>query len=163
MKLWCTLERIVWICDPAIQRQWLEDNCCRFWTDIEYASLHWSYWWKACCDEKCAFSGFPWHKYKGFFSMVLLAICDARYNFTAIDVGQYGSNNDSGILLNSKMENNFEKDSFYVPAPEKTHDFTIRKCRFFLLVTKSSRWSIGWCDHMPVNNWQLKQDATICR
>ena len=71
--------------------------------------------------------------------MVLLAICDARYNFTAIDVGQYGSNNDSGILLNSKMENNFEKDSFYVPAPEKTHDFTIRKCRFFLLVMKSSR------------------------
>ena len=35
--------------------------------------------------------------------MVLLAICDAKYCFTMCDVGQYGSNNDSGVLLNSKM------------------------------------------------------------
>ena len=55
--------------------------------------------------------------------MVLLAICDARYHLTAIDVGQYGSNNHSGVLLNSKMGKNFEIDCFYVPAPEKTLDF----------------------------------------
>ena len=30
--------------------------------------------------------------------MVLLAIFDARYNFTAIDVEQYGSNNASGVF-----------------------------------------------------------------
>ena len=84
-----------------------------------------------------AFSGSLWNNYKGFFSMILLAICDARYNFTAKDVGQCGSNNDSGVLLNSKMGTNFEKDSFYVLAPENTHDFT-KKCRFFLLVAKSS-------------------------
>ena len=46
--------------------------------------------------------------------MVLIAIYDSRYNFIAIDGRQYGSNNDSAILLNSKMRETFEKDSFHV-------------------------------------------------
>ena len=44
-----------------------------------------------------------YHDYKGFFSLVLLAICDANYCFTLFDVGQYGSNNDSGVLIHSNM------------------------------------------------------------
>ena len=48
-------------------------------------------------------SGTFYHNYKGFFSLVLLAICDVRYCFTLIDVGQYGSNNDSGVLRNSPI------------------------------------------------------------
>ena len=63
-------------------------------------------------------------------------------------------------LLNSKMGEKNEKDSFYIPAPEKTRDFT-KKCLFFLLMTKSSHWSIGWCDYMPVNNWQMKQEKIL--
>lgn len=30
-------------------------------------------------------------------SLVLLAVCDAKYNFISIDVGQSGSNNDAAI------------------------------------------------------------------
>ena len=37
------------------------------------------------------------------FSMVLLSICDATYCFTLFDVGQYGSNNNSGVLANPQM------------------------------------------------------------
>ena len=48
-------------------------------------------------------SGTFYHNYKGFFSLVLLAICDVRYYFTLIDVGKYGSNNDSGALRNSPI------------------------------------------------------------
>ena len=37
-----------------------------------------------------------YHNYKGFFGLVLLAICNANYCFALFKVGQYGSNNDSG-------------------------------------------------------------------
>ena len=30
--------------------------------------------------------------------MVLMAVCDTNYCFSLIDTGQYGSNNDSGVL-----------------------------------------------------------------
>ena len=43
--------------------------------------------------------------------MVLLAVCDAKFCFTMFDVGQYGSNNDSGVLLNSKMGKNLAQGS----------------------------------------------------
>ena len=38
---------------------------------------------------------------KVFFSIVLLAICDAHYIFSLVNIGDYGSNNDSGVLENS--------------------------------------------------------------
>ena len=44
-----------------------------------------------------------WYNYKGFFSMVLLRIFDAQYCFSYVDVGEYGSNNDTGVLKNSRM------------------------------------------------------------
>ena len=36
--------------------------------------------------------------YKGWFSIALLAVCDAHYIFTLVDIGLYGSSNDSSIL-----------------------------------------------------------------
>ena len=51
--------------------------------------------------------------------MVLLAICDARYCFSFVDVGEYGSNNDSGVLNNSKMGKRFQRGELNVPEPNE--------------------------------------------
>ena len=62
-------------------------------------------------------TGTLFHNYKGYFSIVLLAVCDASYNFTLIDIGQYGSNNDSGVLARSEIGQRFASGSMHLPAP----------------------------------------------
>ena len=63
-------------------------------------------------------TGSLYHNFKGFFSIVLMAICDAKYNFTLVDIGNYGSNNDSGILLHSGIGDAFENNALNIPGPE---------------------------------------------
>ena len=63
-------------------------------------------------------SGSLYYNYKGFFSMILMAICDARYVFTLVDIGSYGSNNDSGVFRNSSMEKAFFNEEMGLPAPD---------------------------------------------
>ena len=38
--------------------------------------------------------GSAFYKYKGTFSIVLMAVADARYMFTFIDIGDFGCQND---------------------------------------------------------------------
>ena len=78
-------------------------------------------------------SGSLYHNYKGFFSIVLMAICDANYCFTLFDLGQYSSNNDSGILANSKMGDLFETNSLNVPRQHNNLDDSSINLPYFLL------------------------------
>ena len=74
--------------------------------------------------------------------MVLLAICDARYCFSHIDVGEYGSNNDSGILKNSRMGRKFENNAFNIPKAEALPESNL-EMPYFLVGTKNSHSKIG--------------------
>ena len=56
--------------------------------------------------------------------MVLMAICDANYSFTMFDVGQFGSNNDSGVLANSEMGIAFELNQLKVPKASYVNEET---------------------------------------
>ena len=56
------------------------------------------------------------HYYKGTFSIVLLAVCNAKYNFTLVDVGQFGSDNDCGVLAQSKISRAFENNTLSLPS-----------------------------------------------
>lgn len=48
-------------------------------------------------------SGSLFFNYKSYFSIVLLAIVDAKYKFTYVDVGAYGKEGDSGIFQKSLL------------------------------------------------------------
>ena len=78
-------------------------------------------------------TGTLFHNYKGFFSIVLLVICDASYCFTLFDLGQYGSNNDSGVLANSQMGQMFEDDAMNVPADKELSESNQQHLPYFLL------------------------------
>ena len=59
-----------------------------------------------------------YHNCKGTFSIVLLAVCDAKYDFTLVDVGQYGSNNNSGVLAQLKISSTFENNTLNLSESE---------------------------------------------
>jgi hypothetical protein len=52
--------------------------------------------------------------YKGFFSIVLMALVDADYKFLWIDVGSDGSSNDASIYNGSELKEGLE-------SPEGSH------------------------------------------
>nr|XP_015837965.1 PREDICTED: uncharacterized protein LOC107398439 isoform X2 [Tribolium castaneum] len=61
-------------------------------------------------------SGSLYFNYKSYFSIVLLALIDARYKFTWVDVGAYGKEGDSGIFQRSSIYQLIHNNNF-LPEP----------------------------------------------
>ncbi len=61
-------------------------------------------------------SGSLYYNYKGWFSVVLMALVDAYYCFIMIDVGAYGRNSDGAIFANSEFGKAFLSDKLGVPC-----------------------------------------------
>ena len=78
-------------------------------------------------------TGSLYHNCKGFFSLTLLAICEANYYFTLFDVCQYGSNNDSGVLIHSNVGGYFEDHSNNIPQPESVEGCDFDPLPYFLV------------------------------
>lgn len=51
------------------------------------------------------------------FSVVLLAICDAKKNFVYVDIGAYGGQSDGGVLNNSSFGNRLDSNGINFPQP----------------------------------------------
>ena len=63
---------------------------------------------KHICMECPKNGGSAYYNYKDFHSIVLLAVCDAKYCFNLVDVGSYGRKNDAAILSESVFGKLFE-------------------------------------------------------
>ena len=62
-------------------------------------------------------SGSKYYNYKGFYSVVLLAVVDANYNFTYVDIGTNGRVSDGGIFARSVLFEKLEKKELSIPPP----------------------------------------------
>ena len=78
-------------------------------------------------------TGSLYHNYKGFFSQVLLAVFDAKYNFILIDVGQYGRTNDSAVLKNSELGRRLESYSLNIPSEDIADKYYFKDGEPFIL------------------------------
>ena len=66
-------------------------------------------------------SGSLFFNCKKSFSIVLLALCDASYQFTAIDIGEADRQSDGGVFTNSNFNlgRSVVNDYFNLPKPKK--------------------------------------------
>ena len=78
-------------------------------------------------------SGILFHNYKGFFSFVLLTICVARYCFPLFDVGQYGSNNNAGVLANSNIGKKIGAGKMSIPPPRHLEGSSLDPFPYYLV------------------------------
>lgn len=60
-------------------------------------------------------SGSLFFNYKKHFSLVLLAVCDATYQFTMVDIGAYGSQSDGSVLANSTFGKQLLSNTLKLP------------------------------------------------
>ena len=55
------------------------------------------------------------YNYKSYFSIVLLAVASADHRFVMVDIGAYGSTNDSGVLNNTALFKCRKKKQLGIP------------------------------------------------
>ena len=63
-------------------------------------------------------SGTEYFNYKKFFSIVLLAACDAKYRFTMVDIGAHGSLSDGAVFKDSEMGKALDRGNLPIPGPK---------------------------------------------
>ena len=86
---------------------------------------------------------FNYKGFKGFNSMVLMAICDSRYCFTFVDIGGYGRDNDASVFSQSDMYKAFMNNELSIPEPETKHGIDLP----YVLVSD---------EIFPLKSWLMK-------
>lgn len=73
---------------------------------------------KHICITTTPKSGKKNYNYKGSFSINLLALVDAKYKFTVIQVGDLGKNSDGGVYSNSTLGRGMREKTLNVPEDQ---------------------------------------------
>ena len=96
-----------WInCDSEISQRWQFPNCIGAADGKHISMFH------------PKDSGSDYYNYKGFFSVVLLALVDYDYKFTFVDVGCQGRITDGGVFRNSYLCKALDNGSLNLPDPK---------------------------------------------
>lgn len=82
----------------------------------------------------CPFdSGSMYFNYKDYFSIVLMAVADAKYRFVYVDVGSYGKECDSSIFKRSNLWRSIETGSLKLPEEQLLQGTESPKIPYFFV------------------------------
>ena len=101
---------------PTSQQDW-EKIAKDFHTEWNFPNCLGALDGKHIAIECPGYSGSEYYNYKGVFSIVLMAMCDAKYCFTLVHVGNYGKENDAQIFNNSDIGRGFRANEMQIPSP----------------------------------------------
>ena len=90
------------VVSPQSEQDWKEISA-KFYEEWDFPNCLGALDGKHVAIECPGFSGSEYYNYKGFYSIVLMAICDAQYCFTIVDIGNFGRDNDAQIFNGSEM------------------------------------------------------------
>jgi len=82
---------------------------------------------------KPAHSGSTYINYKGYFSIVLLAVVDADYKFLYVDVGAQGRISDGGVFAHSSLSQALESNTINLPKPAKLPNGSEEQVPFYII------------------------------
>lgn len=88
------------------ERRWNYPHCCGA-IDGKHIAIK--------CPPR---SGSLYYNYKGFYSIVLLALVDADYKFIWANIGANGSSSDCGVFNDSDLEPGLRLGTLNLPAPD---------------------------------------------
>ena len=72
-------------------------------------------------------SGSNFFNYKKCFSIVLLAVCNANYEFTLVDIGEAGRQSDGGVYSSSNLGQAIDQNILKFPEPATINNYSTTK------------------------------------
>jgi len=77
-----------------------------------------------------------YYNYKGAHSIVLLAICDADYNYLLVDIGAPGRNSDGGVFRQCTLGKKIINNDIEFPNPSPI-DTTVGPIPYYLVADEA--------------------------
>ena len=115
-KIWVTLSPIAVAC-PSSPDEWIRISR-DFWNLWGFPLCLGAIDGKHCVINCPSNSGSSFFNYKGAFSLVLLAVVDASYMFTYVDVGDYDRQSDSSVFSNTQFGKSLNNGSLCLPQDD---------------------------------------------
>lgn len=103
---------------PSTPEEWL-DIANQFGRKTNFWNCVGAIYGKHITIKKPASSGSTYYNYKGFFSIILLALVDANKKFIMVDVGTNGRISDGGVLFYSKFGELLYNNEINLPKPSR--------------------------------------------
>ena len=104
-------------------------------------------------------SGSEYFNYKKTHGIDILAVCNARYEFLLVDIGDSGRQSDGSVYNNSHLGNAIEHNLLNIPQPEKINPDSLKLYPFAFVADDA----FGLKPHMmkPYPNQNIPIDQRI--